>query len=252
MIMTQTRIRQLVFASNDPADIEILRYVLDLGTGFVDPGVGEFGLTNGVFSLGDQFLEVVVPTQENTAAGRFIERGGGLGGYMAIFQTDNLGRVREAADTLGVRRVWNIDLPDISASHLHPADIGAAIVSIDEAKPAASWRWGGPDWQANAVPGALQHLQVTARDPQAMSAKWGDVLGVTPQAAGHDIHELILAGGSIRFIPGDRDHLSLYKVAHPQPKGCLKRAAEKGLACDEDSFRFAGVKVLMTAIDPVG
>ena len=248
--MTQARIRQLVFASNEHADIEQLRYVLGLGDGFVDPGVGEFGLTNGVFSIGDQFLEVVVPTQPNTAAGRFIERGGGLGGYMAIFQTDDLARVREAADALNIRRVWNIDLPDICASHLHPADIGAAIVSIDEAKPEGSWRWGGPNWQDNTAPGSLQHLQVTAKDPREMSEKWGRVLGLSPTSTGHELYDLALSAGSISFVPGDRDHLSAYTVLHSDPAGCLARAAERELSTDASSFRFAGVKVSVAAIDP--
>ena len=248
--MTQARIRQLVFASNEHADIEQLRYVLGLGPGFVDPGVGEFGLTNGVFSIGDQFLEVVVPTEENTAAGRFIERGGGLGGYMAIFQTDDLNRVRETADALGIRRVWNVDLPDICASHLHPGDIGAAIVSIDEAKPESSWRWGGPDWQANSTPGALQHLQVTARNPREMSEKWGRILGIAPTSAGHDVYELALSSGSIRFLPGDKDHISAYTVLHPNPNACLARAAERGLTVDAGGFQFAGVKVSVAVIDP--
>jgi len=248
--MTQTRIRQLVFASNDHADIEQLQHILGLGSGFVDPGVGEFGLTNGVFSIGDQFLEVVVPTQENTAAGRFLERGGGLGGYMAIFQTDNIDRVRATADSIGIRRVWNIDLPDICASHLHPADIGAAIVSIDEAKPAGSWRWGGPAWKENAKPGALQHLQVMAVDPQAMSEKWARVLGVSSTDKGHDTYDLSLAAGSISFIPGDRDHISAYTLRHPDPAACLQRAAACGLACEANSFQFAGVKVSVAAIDP--
>ena len=248
--MTQTRIRQLVFASNDHADIEQLKFILGLGAGFVDPGVGEFGLTNGVFAIGDQFLEVVVPTQDNTAAGRFIERGGGIGGYMAIFQTDDIDRVRETADSLGIRRVWNVDLPDVCASHLHPADIGAAIVSIDEAKPAGSWRWGGPDWKENATPGALEHLQVSAVDPQAMSEKWGRVLGTSPTDRGHDIHKLSLADASISFVPGDRDFLSAYTLRHPDPAACLQRAAARGLACEADSFQFAGVKVSVAAIDP--
>lgn len=248
--MTQARIRQLVFASNQHEDIEHLRYVLGLGQGFVDPGVGEFGLTNGVFSIGDQFLEVVVPTQENTAAGRFIERGGGLGGYMAIFQTDDLNRVRESADAQGIRRVWNIDLPDICASHLHPADIGAAIVSIDEAKPAGSWRWGGPNWQDNATPGILQHLQVTAQNPDEMSEKWGRVLGLSPTSAGHGVYDLALTAGSISFVPGDRDYLSAYTLHHLDPAACLARASERGLNVDADSFQFAGVKVSVAAIDP--
>jgi hypothetical protein len=43
-----------------------------------------------------------------------------------------------------VRTVWEKELPDIRAMHLHPKDIGGAIVSIDQPVPAPSWRWGGP------------------------------------------------------------------------------------------------------------
>ena len=247
--MTLPRIRQLVFASLDRHDIETLRYVLGLGDGFVDPGVAEFGLTNGVFSLGDQFLEVVVPVQDNTAAGRFLARSQGVGGYMAIFQTDNLERVRQTADARGIRRVWNIDLPEISASHLHPADIGAGIVSIDEARPEGTWRWGGPNWESTAKPGVLKRLDVVAVDPEAMSEKWGAVLNVAPMKVGPGIWQLELSGGAIHFIKGDRDHLSAYQIAHPDAVACLKRAAERGLACEGESLVFAGVRIDLTAID---
>ena len=248
--MTLPRIRQLVFAAKDQADIETLRLVLDLGPGFVDPGVAEFGLTNGVFAIGDQFLETVVPVQDNTPAGRFLDRTGGLGGYMAIFQTDSLDRVRAAADALKIRRVWNIDLPDISASHLHPADIGAAIVSVDEARPQDSWRWGGPDWTANKRPGGLIRLDVTAIDPKSMSEKWGTVLGVTTEDVGHGVFELRLKGGRIRFLPGSRDGLSAYQLQVPDPSACLARASAHGLPCESESFVYCGVKVALTAIDP--
>lgn len=245
--MIGARIRQLVFASKAKADITQLKYILGLGEGFIDPGVAEFGLTNGVFALGDQFLEVVVPVQDNTAAGRFIDRTNGEGGYMAIFQSDDLEGVRRRADAQSIRRVWNIDLPDISASHLHPADIGAAIVSIDEARPESSWRWGGPDWRTQTVPGALRGLEVTAADPQALSVKWGMVLGAAAISVGHDIYDLATADGPVRFIPGDRDFLSAYHLGHPDPSGCLDRAREIGLECDQDAFHFSGVRVELKA-----
>jgi len=245
--MIAARIRQLVFVSEEASDIDRLKTVLDLGDGFVDPGVSEFGLTNGVFALGDQFLEVVVPVEQDTAAGRFMERSKGVGGYMAIFQTDDLESVRARADAQAVRRVWNIDLPDISASHLHPADIGAAIVSIDEARPESSWRWGGPEWRARAVPGTLRGFEVTAMDPQALSVKWGMVLGSAAISVGHDIYDLATADGPVRFVPGDRDFLSAYHIDHPDPDGCLGRARDMGLACDAHSIFFAGVRIHLKA-----
>lgn len=241
--MTDLRLRQLVFASNAIEDIARLKEILDLGDGFVDPGVAEFGLTNGVFALGDQFLELVVPVQDQTAAGRFLARSNGIGGYMVIFQTDDLNAVRARADAQRIRRVWNIDLPDISASHLHPADIGAAIVSIDEARPPSSWRWGGPDWPHQTLSGGLFKLEISASDPQAMSAKWAVALGQSPVSVGHDVYEFATADGPIRFVPGARDYLSVYGLDHPAPEACLARADQHGLACDDTSFLFAGVRV---------
>ncbi|MEM7328682.1 MAG: VOC family protein [Pseudomonadota bacterium] len=248
--MALPRIRQLVFASREQTDIARLQTILGLGKGFVDPGVSEFGLTNGVFALGDQFLEVVVPTQEQTAAGRFLTRTGGVGGYMAIFQTEDLERVRQTADALSIRRVWNIDLPEISASHLHPADIGAAIVSIDEARPESAWRWGGPDWQHTATPGRLQRLDIVAADPKTLSARWGRILNVTPVDLDYDLYELPMGSGCVRFYPGSHDYLSAFQLGVPDPSSCLARAAERGLACETDSFMFCGVKLELTAIDP--
>ena len=41
---------------------------------FDDPGVGEFGLINAVFPVGDTFVEVVSAVQPGTTAGRYLAR----------------------------------------------------------------------------------------------------------------------------------------------------------------------------------
>jgi hypothetical protein len=241
--MSLPRIRQLVFASHDLEDIERLKHILDLGDGFVDPGVTVFGLTNGVFALGDQFLEVVVPMQDNTAAGRFLDRSNGVGGYMVIFQTGDLSQVRAYADANNIRRVWDIDVEDISASHVHPADIGAAIVSVDEARPEGSWRWGGPDWRSQARPGQLSAIEIAAREPEALAARWANLLGLETRHVGHGVYEVDLAGGCVRVIPGARDCVTAYTLQHPEPHACLRRAEALGLIASKSSFHFAGVEV---------
>ena len=144
---TGVRLRQavLVAAELDPV-ADRLREELGLGEPFADPNVAEFGIHNAVFALGDTFIEVISPNQPDTAAGRHLERLGGDGGYMLIFQLDDLDAARARAAAEGIRVVWQVDLPDISGTHLHPADIGGAIVSLDRADPPGSWRWGGPDW----------------------------------------------------------------------------------------------------------
>ena len=71
-----------------------LRRVFGWPPPFHDPGVGQFGLTNAVFAVGDTFVEVVAPARPGTTAGRYLERRGGDGGYMAIFQVRDLAAAR--------------------------------------------------------------------------------------------------------------------------------------------------------------
>lgn len=227
------RLRQLVFASDKHSDIQRLQTVLGLSDGYVDPGVGEFGLTNGVFALGDQFLEVVVPTEPNTAVDRFIDRTQSTGGYMAIFQTDNIERVRDASDTAQIRRVWNIDLPDISASHFHPADMCAAIISVDEPRPPEAWRWGGPDWKSQTTEGAILGMDVSSPDPSALQSRWSKVFGEDPKTAG------------VNFIEGDRDMITAFRLIIAKPEAVLFRAQQAGLAVQDESFWFRGVQVFI-------
>jgi len=175
------RLRQAVLVARDLEPVAgALRRELGLGEPFEDPGVGEFGLRNAVFAIGDAFIEVVSPTREGTAAGRHLARHGGDGGYMVIFQVDDLEATRARVGELGVRFVWQIDLPDISASHLHPADMRGAIVSVDQPVPPETWRWGGPGWEQRAAPGALAGATISVRDPGSVASRWEEVLGGRP------------------------------------------------------------------------
>jgi hypothetical protein len=198
------RLRQavLVAAELEPA-AEALREALGLGEPFRDPGVGEFGLANVVFALGDCFIEIVSPTRPGTPAGRYLERHGGDGGYMVIFDLEDLEGARLRAREANVRVVWQLDLPDISGTHLHPADMRGAIVSIDRSNPYGSWRWGGPAWTGQVgagAPGRLAGIAVAVADPAAVAARWGQVLGVAPaREAGAPL--LALDGAEVRFEP---------------------------------------------------
>jgi hypothetical protein len=198
----------LVAAELEPV-ADALREALGLGEPFRDPGVGLFGLENAVFALGDCFLEVVSPTKPGTAAGRYLERLGGDGGYMVMFDLEDLASGRRRAKDGGVRAVWEIDLPDISGTHLHPADIGGAIVSIDGSRPFGSWRWGGPDWTgqigAGGAPGRLVGVTLAVTDPAAVAARWSRVLGVPLSGDGAAEGDTVLAfeDAEVRFRPAE-------------------------------------------------
>ncbi|HEV7527722.1 MAG TPA: VOC family protein, partial [Solirubrobacteraceae bacterium] len=111
---SRIRLRQAVIVAGELEPVErSLRDALGLAEPFRDPGVEQFGLRNAVFALGDCFLEIVSPLQPDTAAGRHLERHGGDGGYMVLFDLEDLDSARARAESEGVRVVWRIDLPDI-------------------------------------------------------------------------------------------------------------------------------------------
>lgn len=199
------RLRQAVLVAEQlDAVAGALQDALGLDEPFRDPGVGIFGLANTVFALGDCFLEIVSPVAPDTAAGRYLTRHGGDGGYMVMFDLEDLDSARSRAASAGVRTVWNVDLPDISGSHLHPADMRGAIVSIDGSRPYGSWRWGGPGWTARVgrgAPGRLASVTISVSEPEAVASRWAQVLGAAVADGGQTRIEL--DSGEVRFARSD-------------------------------------------------
>jgi len=198
------RLRQAVVVTSDLGGVASrIQRELDLPEPFVDLGVGEFGLENRVFEVGSDFLEVLTPTRRGTAGGRYLERRGGDAGYMAIFQLDDLAGARGRVADLGIRIVWQADLPDMSGTHLHPADVPGAIVSLDRPDPPESWHWAGPRWRGGAPPdarrGGISSLTIAAVEPTVLAHRWGEVLDVVPD--GDAVIDLAGAGQQLRFVP---------------------------------------------------
>lgn len=175
------RLRQVALAAHDlQVTVELLCTRLGLTVCYRDPGVAEFGLHNALMVVGDQFLEVVAPIQENTTAGRLLAKRGPdvpstVVGYMAIYEVDDLDDREQSISRQGARIVWRGDFRTIRGRHLHPADVGGAIVSIDQPVPTGSWQWAGKDWHAHvdtSVVSAIAGIAIGADDPDAMRARW--------------------------------------------------------------------------------
>lgn len=201
------RLRQVALAARDLATTtKSLEEAFGWPEPFHDPGVGEFGLENSVFTAGDTFIEVVSPVREGTTAGRYLERRGGDSGYMAIFQMDDLEAARTRVTDAGMRVVWKVDLEDIAGTHLHPKDTPGAIVSLDWADPADTWRWAGPAWtgqsSANSCP-ALAGLEIEVKDPAGAAQRWATALGLDVRDGGRGgvLLELPSAAQTLRFVP---------------------------------------------------
>lgn len=198
--MLVTRLRQVVVAAADlAATVSSLQSAFGLGDAFADVGVAEFGLANGVLPVGDQFVEVVSPMREHTAAGRWMQRAGGDAGYMVIVQVESISDARNHLAEASLRTVWSGDLAQISGTHVHPADIGGAIVSFDEAHPPQSWHWAGPSWRDNVrrdTVSGIAGITMAALDPAAMAASWARAMNVVP----HDQTIVLPDSSRISFV----------------------------------------------------
>jgi hypothetical protein len=221
------RLRQAVLVAHDfDAAIKTLRAAMPLADPFHDPEVAPFGVRNAVMALGDTFVEVISPVEEDTAAGRHLGRIGGDGGYMVMFQFDDIAAVRARIRQLGLRVVYELDCEGDTDIHLHPADVPGAIVALDRMDQPASWRWAGPAWIAKAPaqigPGRVTGATLTAREPTKLAATWAAALGAEPQG-----DRIALDGGELRFVAGERDGISAFHI--------------EGLAAD---FAFGGIRFL--------
>lgn len=192
------RLRQVVIAARDlEAAVDRLCTDLKLRVCFNDPGVSEFGLHNALLTVGDQFIEVISPIINNTAAGRLLDRRkADVTAYMVMFEVDDLDSRIAALDRAQVRTVWSGDYPTIRGRHLHPGDVGGAIVSLDQPVPQGSWAWGGPAWTAhtdNSVVTSIAGYTIATDDPAAVTRGWS-LLGL--------LH-------GVRFTDGTRSEIEL-------------------------------------------
>lgn len=197
------RLRQIALVASDLHHVEdAICDQLGLEVCYRDPGLSQFGLRHGLYAIGEQLLEVVAPKQGGTTAGRFLERRGGDGGYMVLLQTDNLAGHKARIEEGGIRIVHDGTLTQgearIRGIHLHPKDVGGAILSVDQANPPESWLWAGPDWAYHAldeVVNGIVAIDIQAQDPEAMAERWANAIGI--RVANRVIE---LDDASIRFV----------------------------------------------------
>ena len=181
------RLRQIVLVAADLDAVE-RRIVDELGIElcYRDPGVAEFGLRNALFPIGDKLLEVVSPTEAGTTAGRFLDKRGGDGGYMVIVETDDLGAARARIAQARARIVYEAKADGIVGLHVHPRDVGGAIVSVDVTDTWGEWPWAGPGWRDHVRTDRVTDVltvEIEAFDPLDMATRWSSVLGRPPEGA---------------------------------------------------------------------
>ncbi len=250
-------LRQIALVARNLAIVQAdLEAVLGIKPCHVDPEVAAFGLENVLLPVGSNFLEIVAPMQDGTAAGRFMDRRGGDGGYMVIAQVetrDEQAEVQARAAANNVRVAWEADRPGWRIMQLHPRDMGASFFEVDwheEFDPKGHWGpAGGKAWKDlidTSVTAEITGAELQADDPAAMAAHWAAVAGVTPGAD----DTVALANAKLRFV-GDLDGrgpgLSAVDIRATDKPRLMEAAATRGLATGPDTVTICGTRFHIAA-----
>jgi hypothetical protein len=244
------RLRQIcLVAPNLAPAISDISEIMGLNVCYRDGNVAKYGLENALLPVDTILLEVVAPFQPGTAAGRFLDKTGGRGGYMAIFCCDDPDARGKHANAMGVRTANVITHAPYHGVQLHPRDCRAAFIEFNHTAGSDDvlgvYPPAGPDWQKairKDLTVALTGVEMESPDPQGLAAHWGKILGVAANGA-----ELKLPNASFRFVKGASDLMSGLTFTVCDIAKVRDTAKAKGCKVSGDSFELCGVTFKLVA-----
>src|SRR5919201_1716307 len=180
-----------------------------------DSNVAKYGLVNALLPVDTILLEVVAPFRDGTAAGRFLKKTQGRGGYMAIFCCDDPDARGRHANAMGVRTANVITHAPYHGVQLHPRDCRAAFIEFNHTDGSddvlGPYPPAGPDWQEAVrqdVTIALEGGEMHDPEPQGLAEHWGKILELPVSKGASGEPALKLPNASFRFVKGASDLMS--------------------------------------------
>jgi hypothetical protein len=249
------RLRQicLVAPHLEPA-ISDIAGIMGLNVCYRDGNVAKYGLENALLPVDTILLEVVAPFQPGTAAGRFLDKTGGRGGYMAIFCCDDPDGRGKHAEKIGVRIANVIGHAPYYGVQLHPRDCRAAFIEFNHTAGSddvlGPYPPAGPDWQKSIrkdVTQALASVEMQGPDPQGLAEHWGKIIGIPASRNAAGDSELKLPNCSFVFRKGDSEIMSGLTFRVADIAGVRDAARARGHAVSGDSFTLCGVTFNLAA-----
>src|SRR6202140_4369607 len=239
---------QLEPVISDIADIMGLRVC------YRDGNVAKYGLENALLPVDTILLEVVAPFQAGTAAGRFLEKTGGRGGYMVIFCCDDPDARGRHAEEIGVRIANVIGHSPYRGVQLHPRDCRAAFIEFNHTDGSddilGAYPPAGPDWQKSIrkdVTQALSGVEMQSPVPGELAEHWGRIIGIPLSRSASGEPELKLPNASFRFVKGTSDLMSGLTFKVGDIARVRDAAKAKGCAVSGDGFDLCGVTFRLAA-----
>lgn len=248
------RLRQICLVAPQLAPVvDAIADIMGLTICYRDGNVAKYGLENALLPVDSILLEVVAPTQDGTAAGRFLDKTQGHGGYMAIFSCDDPDARGEHAAAMGVRVANVIDHAPYHGVQLHPRDCRAAFIEFNHTDGSDNvhglYPPAGPDWHTSIrtdVTRALVAVEMESPEPETLAQHWGRILDVEPHVSGGEA-KLALPNATFHFRTGAGDAMTGLVFAVNDAAVIKAAAMAHGLEVASDSFRLGGVDFRLTS-----
>ena len=249
------RLRQicLVAPQLEPV-ISDIAAIMGLSICYRDGNVAKYGLENALLPVDTILLEVVAPTQAGTAAGRFLDKTGNRGGYMAIFCCEDPDARGAKANAMGVRTANVITHAPYHGVQLHPRDCRAAFIEFNHTDGSdevlGAYPPAGPDWQSfirKDVTLALTGVEMQSPDPRGLAEHWGQVIGVAVSRTDQGKAQLRLPNCSFRFVRGENEIMSALEFRVRDVVSVLDAARSRGYAVAGNEFLLGGVSFKLLA-----
>jgi hypothetical protein len=228
--------------------------IMGLEVCYRDGNVEKYGLVNALLPVDTVLLEVVAPFQGGTAAGRFIEKTGGRGGYMAIFCCDDPDAYAARANAMGVRTANVIKHAPYRGMQLHPRDCRAAFIEFNHTDGSDDvlgvYPPAGPDWQKHIrkeTTQAITGVEMQSPDPAELAAHWGKIIDVAVSKGADGLPELKLPNSVFRFVKGPADIMSALEFRVGDVAKVSAAAKARGYDVKGNAFFIGGVDFRLTA-----
>ena len=247
------RLRQVCFVARRLHALrDDLVEVFDLSPCNSDPHAASFGLENVLLPMGTFFIEIVSPVQVGTAAGRYLDKRSGDGGYMTIFDSDEIDWFRAHIAANGVREAAFLQYEGFNALQMHPRDTGGPLLEINRTVGggalSGNYHPAGCRWREHVRTSRVRGLlgvEIQSKTPETLARRWASILNRDDPISCDSEWHVAVDNAVLRFVKdcdGRGEGLGGIDVATNDSVGIHDAARRRGLPSQGDHILMGGVR----------